>query len=99
MNTSEHDKRSIKKNVLLKHTFFEIMYIIDDDQHAKRIAVIPENEVKKMSALSWNDDVCFAIRRLCNSADEIVICSHVHCTILSTNDMKSARIERVLPFI
>lgn len=75
LDTSEHDNRSIKKIVILKHTFFEIVYIIDDDQHAKRIAVIPENQVKKMSTLSWNDDVCFATRRLCNSADEIVICS------------------------
>lgn len=72
---SEQDNHSIKKIVILKHTFFEIVYIIDDDQHAKRIAVIPENQVKKMSTLSWNDDVCFATRRLCNSADEIVICS------------------------
>ena len=76
LDTSEHDKRSIKKILILKYTFFEIIYIIDDDnQHEKRIAVIPENQVKKMSTLSWNDDVCFATRRLCNSADEIVICS------------------------
>lgn len=60
LDTSEHDKRSIKKILILKHTFFEIIYIIDDDnQHAKRIAVIPENQLKKSGDLSWNDDVFF----------------------------------------
>lgn len=75
LNTSEHDNRYIKKILILKHTFFEIIYIIDDDQHAKRIAIIPENQLKKSDDFSWNDDVCFATRRLCNSVDEIVICT------------------------
>lgn len=76
LDTSEHDKRSIKKILILKHTFFEIIYIIDDDnQHAKRIAVIPENQLKKSGDLSWNDDVFFATKKLCNDADEIVICT------------------------
>lgn len=75
LDTSEHDNRSIKKILILKHAFFEIMYIIDDDQHAKRIAIIPENQLKKSGDLSWNDDVCFATKKLCNNADEIVICT------------------------
>lgn len=74
-DTSEHNNRSIKKIVNLKHSFWNIINIIDINGRAKRIAVIPENQVKKISTLSWNDDVCFATRRLCNSADEIVICS------------------------
>lgn len=75
LDTSEQDNHSIKKMLILKHTFFEIIYIIDDDQHAKRIAIIPENQVQKMNAFSWNDDVCFATKKLCNDADEIVICT------------------------
>lgn len=74
-DTSEHNNHSIKKIVNLKHSFWNIINIIDINGRAKRIAVIPENQVKKISTLSWNDDVCFATRRLCNSADEIVICS------------------------
>ena len=75
LDTSEHDNRSIKKILILKHAFFEIMYIIDDDQHARRIAVIPENQLKKSGNFSWNADVCFATKKLCNDADEIVICT------------------------
>ncbi len=75
LDTFEHDTRSIKKILILKHTFFEIIYIIDDDQHAKRIAIIPENQLKKSGDLSWNDDVCFVTKKLCNDADEIVICT------------------------
>lgn len=75
LDTSEHDNRYIKKILILKHTFFEIIYVIDDDQHAKRIVVIPENQLKKSDDLSWNDDVCFATKKICNDADEIVICS------------------------
>ncbi len=74
-NTFEHDNRSIKKILILKHTFFEIIYIIDVDRNAKRIAVIPENKLNRVASLSWDDDVCFATRRLCSSADEILICT------------------------
>ncbi len=60
---------------ILKHSFWEIINIIDVDRNAKRIAVIPENKLNRVASLFWDDDVCFAPRRLCSSADEILICT------------------------
>lgn len=75
LNTTEHNNLSMKKIVILKHSFWDIINIIDVNGRAKRIAVIPENQLKKSGDLSWNDNVCFATKKLCNDADEIVICT------------------------
>lgn len=75
LNTMEHNNYSMKRIVILRHSFWEIINIIDVDRNAKRIAVIPENKLNRVASLSWDDDVCFATRRLCSSADEILICT------------------------
>lgn len=75
LNITEHNNSSMKKIVILKHSFWDIINIIDVNGRSKRIAVIPEKQVKKSGNLSWGDDVCFATKKLCNDADEIVICT------------------------
>ena len=69
-------RAEVNQIVILKHSFWDIINIIDINGRAKRIVVIPENQLKKSGDLSWNDDVCFVTKKLCNDADEIVICTH-----------------------
>ena len=75
LNTTEHNNLSMKKIVILKHSFWDIINIINVNGRAKRIAVTSENKLKTIGSLSWDNDVCSATKKLCNDVDEIVICT------------------------